>query len=249
MKFSFGIITNGKNDNLIRKTINSIRQQNIPGYEIIIVGNSSLQAEDVLIIRFDENSKKNWITKKKNLITKAAAFENVVYMHDYICPGPDWYNGFVRFGNNFDVCMTKIKNLNGERYRDWSIDVMASIAHIVGDQKYSRLLPYKDLGLSKIMYISGAYWVAKKDIMMAFPLKEELSWGEAEDIEWSHRIRRHINFSINPHSTVHLLKHKKSAYTRMSNELVNKFMNISDKDLKIITDHAEKYYKKTHGEL
>ena len=39
------------------------------------------------------------------------------------------------------------------------------------------------------MYISGAYWVAKKHVMEAEPLNEDLKHSEAEDVEWSLRVR------------------------------------------------------------
>jgi hypothetical protein len=248
MNFTFGIITSGNQDERIYKIINSIRFQNIPNYEIIIVGNSKIKENDVNIIQFDEGTKKNWITRKKNLITNRAKYENIVYSHDYIKLDVNWYNGYLKFGDKFLICMNKIENLNGERYRDWSIDAMASISHIVGDRRYERLLPYEDCGLSKIMYISGAYWVAKRDFMKKFPLDERLCWGEAEDIEWSHRVRKNINFSINAHSTVKLLSYKHPSYVEMKNDLLEKFLNMSDLDMKLILDHAENYYKRNHGQ-
>jgi hypothetical protein len=39
MNFSFGIITNGQNDNFIKIIIDSIIINKIPNYEIINVGN------------------------------------------------------------------------------------------------------------------------------------------------------------------------------------------------------------------
>lgn len=45
MDFSIGIITDGSADNRISKIIQSIINQNIPNYEIIIVGNSSVSGK------------------------------------------------------------------------------------------------------------------------------------------------------------------------------------------------------------
>ena len=39
MEFTFGIITSGAEDDSINQIIDSIEKQNIPTYEIIIVGN------------------------------------------------------------------------------------------------------------------------------------------------------------------------------------------------------------------
>ena len=84
MDFSFGIITNGDNDNYINQIIDSIEVQNIPNYEIIIVGATKVSRVNTTIIPFDESVKAMWITKKKNLITLNAKYENLVFLHDYI---------------------------------------------------------------------------------------------------------------------------------------------------------------------
>jgi hypothetical protein len=46
-------------------------------------------------------------------------YENVVYSHDYLTYDPDWYEGFLKFGNNFNVCSNRIYCVTGERFRDW----------------------------------------------------------------------------------------------------------------------------------
>ena len=84
MNFTFGIITSGNSEDNINLIIDTIESQNIPFYEIIIVGQAHLNRNLTRIIPFDENIKKAWITKKKNLITKHAKYENIVYLHDYI---------------------------------------------------------------------------------------------------------------------------------------------------------------------
>ena len=99
MNFTFGIITNGENKKNLIKVINSIHKLNIPNYEIIIVGNIFIESNKTIIINFDENIKKSWVTKKKNIITSTAKFENIVYLHDYIIFNKDWYLNFLNFGN------------------------------------------------------------------------------------------------------------------------------------------------------
>ncbi len=102
MNFSFGIITNGYEDLRINQIIDSIEKQNITSYEIIIVGNSKVKRKNTQIIEFDESILPAWITKKKNIVTEIARFENIVYLHDYIELVDDWYAGFLKFGDNFD---------------------------------------------------------------------------------------------------------------------------------------------------
>ena len=58
------------------------------------------------------------------------------------------------------------------------------------------------------MYISGAYWLAKKHVMEAEPLNEDLKHSEAEDVEWSLRVRDKYKYVMNERSKVHLLRYK-----------------------------------------
>jgi hypothetical protein len=67
----------------------------------------------------------------------------------------------------------------------------------------------------------GFYWIAKKSVMQEFPLNENLTWGQAEDIEWSRRVREKYDFSINPNSSVKFLKQKEYILREMSQESLN----------------------------
>jgi len=117
MDFTFGIIT--INELYLNKIIDSIETQNIPNYEIILVGNVNITRNNTKIINFDETIYPNWITKKKNIIVQNAKYENIVFMHDYIALDKNWYNGFLQYGNNFDIIINPIIDINGNRFRDW----------------------------------------------------------------------------------------------------------------------------------
>ena len=64
MKFTFGIIT-GNAGQQIHDIIDSIEKQEIPEYEIIIVGSSDIIRNHTTNIPFDESIKNAWITKKR----------------------------------------------------------------------------------------------------------------------------------------------------------------------------------------
>lgn len=220
MKFTFGIITGGGQEGNISMIIDSIERQNIPEYEIIVVGACNLIRDKLIVIPFDETIKDKWITKKKNIITSLAKYENVVYSHDYVIYEPGWYAGHLKSGDNFQVRMDKIINPDGTRFRDWLLCMMNNnhVDDIVGPGR-NCLIPYDMDHLSKYMYISGTYWVAKKTFMLEFPLNENLSWGDGEDGEWSFRVRQHIEFKMNQNSVVKLLKHKPPMYSETHNVL------------------------------
>jgi len=85
------------------------------------------------------------------------------------------------------------------------------------------LLPYNVGWMQSYMYISGAYWVAKKHVMEQEPLNERLLWGQSEDVEWSFRIRNKYRYVMNPKSTVKLLKRKEP-----------KFGLVTEEDMKVV---------------
>jgi hypothetical protein len=247
MNFTFGIITINNIEN-INKVIDSIEIQNIPNYEIIIVGCNKtfnlttlnkFKRENCLYIPFDETIYPGWITKKKNIITQNAKYENIVYMHDYVILDDNWYNGYLKYGNNFDIIVNVIQNSNGERFRDWVLNMfflrglylinenrtmprinapdqwIQKSEHVI--EKYhinpniqAHFLSYDDDGKEwqKYIYISGTYWVAKKDVMDEFPLNENLMWAQSEDIDWCQRVRKKYMFKCNKYSTCKLIKQK-----------------------------------------
>lgn len=225
MDFTFGIITNF--GNLLPKIIESIFNLNIVNYEIIIVGNYlNSQHSNIRIIPFEDSNGCHFqISKKKNIIIESAIYENIVFLHDYVLFDKDWYSGYLQFGNNFDICLNKILNIDETRYRDWCLwrdDADSFVKH------NNYLIPYEFSNLTKMMYISGAYWVGKKKFMMENKLNENLNWSQGEDVEWSLRVRNKTIFKFNHFSTVRLLKYKDRIFNETS-ELENSLL-ISIKD-------------------
>jgi predicted O-methyltransferase YrrM len=208
MDFTFGIITGGNADEYIQKAVDSIRSQAIPKYEIIIVGKTSVKGADITVIPFDETVKNIWHTKKKNLIIRFSKYENVVLTYDYIVFEKGWYEGFIKFGKTFSICVNKMFDMNGRRFRD----------HVLFsrflDNRFNEtlLIPYGcklTPAVSKLLYISGAYCVIKKEIGLKYPFREELHWGHGEDVIHSHTLSENgILLECNAFSTVTLIKEK-----------------------------------------
>ena len=219
--FTFGIITAGGADINIERIVKSIKSQNIPKYEILIVGQTYLEGDCIRVIPFNEPIQKAWITKKKNIIAQEAKYENIVFLHDYVelCSG--WYKGFLEFGNNFKICVNKITNLSGKRFRDFCL-----FKEFLPTE--STLLPYSctlSPSLSKLAYISGTYYVVKRSLALSYPLDERLGWNQGEDVLFSQTLSRNgIQFECNPFSTVTLLKEKDSFEREMSQEKYEEIM-------------------------
>jgi hypothetical protein len=222
MRFTFGIITSPQTCNLLQAVVNCITPQMTADDEIIIIGgNQSVDEGNYRVIPFDETIKAKWITRKKNLITENARGEIVVYLHDYVVLG---HNFVSNIGSDFDVCMTPILNADGTRFRDWMLEhtTVEPILGTDGIKGYPFLLPYNISHLSKFMYFSGSFWVAKRKFMEENPLDERLVWGEGEDVEWSKRIRQKTDFKINIQTAVKLLKYKPREFSEVTPEILAK---------------------------
>ena len=224
MNLTFGIVTYSGHDGTdnipkVNQIIDAIEQENIPEYEIIIVGDFAWERKNTRVIKFDETVKKGWITRKKNIITEEANHDIIVYTHDYIRPVRGFYRGWLKFGDDWDIAMNVVKNHNGARYRDWVVldDPRVKPGWIQeqpwcppgGKIREGRsFFPSYDYKDTKYMYISGAYWVAKKSVMEEEPLNEDVVWGQAEDVEWSDRVREKYKYVMNTCSAVELTHFK-----------------------------------------
>jgi len=241
MDFTFGIITIGNSDHFINSIIDSIIENNIPNYEIIIVGNTKIQETDkIKIIFFDENVKPGWITKKKNIIVTSALYENVVLLHDYVKIEKNWYNGFLTYGNDFEYCVTKILDNDGTRFRDYTLfpyeAEFMNIFYTPGKDidvyfNDNCLLPYdfvNTIKTNKYMYISGTYYVIKKNVAMKHLLDETLCHCQSEDVEYTKRLHSNgIIIKCNQYSTVSFLKQKGGIHWHKEIEplYLNKFIS------------------------
>lgn len=224
---TFGIITNKQHHatnqhQRLQAMICSIEDNQIPNCEIIIIGDYKVHNNEynsnIKCIPFDDSIKPGWITKKKNMITQHAKYDIIVYMHDYIILAPNWYQEFVKFGTDWDLCMHQIVNKDGTRFRDWC--VFKYDGHIGAngawrhstpkhpDHIISPYIPSYDYNRTENLYISGSYWVAKKYVMEQEPLDEDFVWGQPEDIEWSLRVIPKYKYVMNPNCKVHLLHQK-----------------------------------------
>ena len=199
IQFTFGIITVYENKQRLQEIIESIRNLNIPEYEILFVGggdSSDIDGEDIRKIDFDESIKERWITKKKNILVKEAKYENIVLMHDYHIFDKDWYKNFVEFGTDWDICSCPQYLITGSRNpMDWSL--WDKPGH---GRAWS--LRYDDWSQTQYMYISGGFFIVKRHVMIEEPLDESRGWNEEEDVEWSYRVRDKYVMKCNGKSIV-----------------------------------------------
>lgn len=185
-KWSFGIITNGKNNQKVKNLIKSIDLQAIPNYEIIICGpridcnSRNVKFIDDVIVDDDIRAP---ISHKKNKIISKSKFENIVILHDrYIIPN-SWYKNMVNYGNYFDLlCMPNLDEEN-RRVNDWTF--FPSLPF----QKKIVFNPLKKYNYwSNYWFVQGGVIIGKKNILIENPISKKLYWGELEDVTFSQRL-------------------------------------------------------------
>lgn len=199
VKFTFGIVSSFDTDAQYRlsEVFSSICALNIPEYEILTVGPALVtEVPNLRSILFDESVKPNWITRKKNLLVENASYENVVILHDYFVFDKNWYNNFLIFDNDWEICSNSQYLINGKRhFTDWVT---------WDDPMYPRwsALPYDEWSRTQYQYVSGGYYIIKRHVGLEEPLNENMTWGSAEDVEWSLRVRNKYLMKCNGNSIV-----------------------------------------------
>jgi hypothetical protein len=213
--FSFCIITDGSPaaQDRILDTIESIQNLQIENYEILCIGGMhefDISKIDWDMIKnfkrfyFDESVKPGWITKKKNEIARLAKYENLVLFHDYYIFDREWYNGYNRIndqtGGLWHVSSNPVVMINGQRdYTDWvTYDHPKFGIHWTID--------YNNWNLTEYQYISGGYFVVKKEFFLENLFDENMIAGQEEDVEWSKRVRTRGTIICNPYSIVRQTK-------------------------------------------
>jgi hypothetical protein len=185
-RWSFGIITNGKNNDKIKALVKSLHALKIPTYEILICGPFDLTREEqfervkpVADVKIVDDIRAP-ISQKKNNIVAAAMYNNLCLMHDrYLFPR-NWYEKMCEYGNFFDILSMPNMSPNNKRVFDWGqfkgrpSEVTRNWLYLLNYQKWS---PH--------WYAQGGLLIVKKHLYQKTHLDPNLHHLELEDIQFS----------------------------------------------------------------
>ena len=247
LNVSFGIcIAPDYNKEYLFKLLKSIHDQLIDqsNYEILIIGDYKNDIDLTLNTRhvmFDESVKRGWITRKKNILVSESKFDNVCLLHEYYILYHNWYKGLLEYNNqnpNWNILMNRVLRYEGDRHSDWLVNqkYMDVVLSRYPNLQYELMmnsplerngprwicgLPYSEMSLKHLQYISGGYILAKKKVLTEVPLDDNLVWGQAEDIAWSESlIQKNYRFDFNPYSDVFIQKPNKWRVYQMTDKCV-----------------------------
>lgn len=226
MDFSFIICTHDPENERIDISIKTIEDLRIPTYEIIVIGGdrtSKIKNPNVHFVKFNENTRPGWITKKKNDAAKLAKYQNLCVLHDYFAFDSNWYDGWLKFNleqPDWNVACNPVCLVNGARaWTDWIT---------WDDPIYGKGSPlrYSDMSRTQYQYVSGGFFCIKQDFFLQNLFSENLGSHEQEDIEWSIRIRPKWKLVCNMYSIVrHTKWHRDIKKWRTYNKMVDRIQH------------------------
>ncbi len=174
---TFGILTSELSPNQsLNMLIKSINSQDIPYYEIIVAYSNGIinKLKNKKIRYFSvkklssrvNHNKKLEQHQKRQLITKNAKYDNILFLKDYHILSENWYNQIKNFSSNTKVIVGRIKFSNGERYLD---RCSGECKHPKYNYRTGILIDYEiteNKQLQKLdMYVSGAIFLVKKKLL------------------------------------------------------------------------------------
>lgn len=187
LKWSFGIITNGEKLGSLNKLLNSIHDQHIPEYEIIICGPYPAQGQPIdytnVIILPDiiyDNDIRFPIAAKKNRVIDAARYNNLCILHDRFKLSEGWYMNMMKYGNYFDYLCLPTLDKSGNRF---GVDWMTFSFPLTQTLHINKSIDYHKW--SPDVIIQGGVIIGKKHLILQHKLDERLHWEEMEDIHFS----------------------------------------------------------------
>lgn len=196
MNLTFGIMTIYDDVPRLNAVIDSIKALKIPNVEILVAGsynNNDPSRVDPIVQHILSDG---WLPKKKNMVARAAYHDTLVLLHDYYVFDPLWYQAYEEFGNQWDVCSNPQFLIDGTRHAtDWIL-----WDHPTLPRYHS--LEYNDWSNTKYQYVSGQFFLIRRDFLRANPINEAMPPGSPEDVEFSLRIRDTAKIVCNPRAIV-----------------------------------------------
>lgn len=193
--WSFVIITDGKDVAQTNRLLESIRAQDIPDYEIILVGKVDEFANryDLLKISAAGLAERGKISSLRNIGCANSLYSRLVVLDDDYYLHPGWYEAMVAYGDDWKVLSCRIECPDGSRYWDWKT---------YRDSDGNHLIPYDDADNPDVS-ISGGLILLKADVFSQVQWDDNRGFYEFEDVDYSNRLKQSgYKFKINPSAVV-----------------------------------------------
>ena len=208
MRYSFLLVTDGKEPDKLAAEVASIETLGIPDFEVLIAGDppAILGCERVLML---EEARTGRLGAMRNALGEAATGEVLVVSDDDMLFHDDFYRGLLEHGDGFDVMSCRILNPDGSRFWDWA-------AH--GGPRGHSLMNYGEV--DPWVYVTGGLCILRAEVFRKVQWDETFGFYQGEDVDFSERVKEAgFRISFNPHSTV---THNDPRYTQVGRGVLRK---------------------------
>lgn len=165
MKISFITVTNGAKPQELDLHLQSILRQQIPNFEIILVGDipdKLVKHSAVSTISAKNLTDKKLLGALRNLGCAKARYENLVISDDDMILGESWYQT-LRQNAPFEILTSRVNLPDGGRYWDHACYQSPDKGHLILDKNET----------DSHLYMSGGQsWIMKQGVF------SKVQWGE-----------------------------------------------------------------------
>ena len=165
MKLSFVTVTNGAKARELDLHLKSILTQQIPNFEIIIVGDIPAQLPDhpsIVTISAKNLTDKKLLGALRNIGCSKATYENFIISDDDMVLSPNWYETLIKTPD-FQILTSRVNLPDGGRYWDHTCYQSPTKGHLILEEHET----------DSHLYMSGGQsWIMKKAVF------EKVKWGE-----------------------------------------------------------------------
>ncbi len=203
---SFCIITNGKRVDTLRLQLESIQEQCLTEYEILIAGNPPPGLNQARVLSMPEEAASGLLGKMRNALAHAARFPILVMLDDDILLDANCSTAALKGLEADDMVGCRVLNPDGSRYWDWAVRTHSE----------HKLIDYEVWAPD--VYVTGGLCAIKRETARNILWNEDLSFYQEEDVDFSQRALQQgyrIGFCQDA-----VALHMDQRYTRVGNSVI-----------------------------
>lgn len=181
--WTMAVVTQGTRVENVARFCRSVREQDPDGRHEILVHGSPHPSYAPYGVRYVDTAADTpegvTLGRKKNTIARAASHPNLLVAHDRYVLDAGFFEGFDRFGYDFDLCAIRQTYEDGEPYPAYcALNATALVwAPTVHCENYNVL--------HATQYVNGGLMVFKTHVLREHRFNDLLYWNQAEDVEIS----------------------------------------------------------------
>lgn len=179
--WTLSIVTQGTRVENVAQFCRSVREQDPDNRHELIVHGPANPLYDEYHVRYVETTADDersvTLGQKKNTIAEAATGANLLVAHDRYVLDPGFFDGFERFGYDFDLCTVRQTYDDGEAYPAYcALNGTGLVwSPTVHCENYNVL--------HQNQYVNGGLMIFKTHVLRELPFNGLLYWNQAEDVE------------------------------------------------------------------